>query len=97
MEAYERHIQIGLIVQGLQIYLSVCFSALVWKSFGCWFRTMKKEKSPSELVVAYALRNTFADFLLGLSIGKNFKKFLFENMDAELCPNIFLNEVGVAA
>jgi hypothetical protein len=36
MNAYHRHIQIGLIVQGLLQYLAVTKRKLVWRYFGSW-------------------------------------------------------------
>ncbi len=38
MAAYHRHIQIGVIAQGLLQYISSAFPQLVWASFGSWIR-----------------------------------------------------------
>ena len=40
---------------------------LVWDSFGSWVRTIRAGIPPSEFVVANALRQTFPDFLFGLT------------------------------
>lgn len=54
--AYQRHIQLGCIVQGLLQYLSLYFRQSVWAAFKSWMRTMKTAQPPSEAVVAQALR-----------------------------------------
>ena len=61
--AYHRHIQLGLIAQGLLQILSATTPKSVWRSFGSWIRTIRPGLAPSEQVVAIALRNTFAEFL----------------------------------
>jgi hypothetical protein len=61
--AYHRHIQLGLIAQGLLQILSATQPKLVWQSFGSWIRTIRPGLAPSEQVVAIALRNTFPEFL----------------------------------
>ena len=50
LDAYHRHIQIGIIAQGLLQYLSSVFPKLVWSSFGSWIRTIRPEICPSEQV-----------------------------------------------
>ena len=61
--AYHRHIQLGLIAQGLLQILSATKPTLVWQSFGSWIRTIRPGLAPSEQVVAIALRNTLPEFL----------------------------------
>ena len=39
--AYHRHIQLGLIAQGLLQILSATTPKLVWRSFGSWIRTIR--------------------------------------------------------
>jgi hypothetical protein len=85
-EAYEKHIQLGIVAQGLLQYLAVELPDAVWKHFGSWMRTMNTDSSPSEHVVAAALRNTFPEFLLDLSAFKNIKKFIIERIDTNRCP-----------
>ena len=81
LAAYDRHIQIGLIAQGLLQYLSATHAQLVWSSFGSWLRTIRPGVCPSELVTATALRNTLPDFLLDSSAASIFTKFLRANID----------------
>ena len=61
--AYHCYIQIGGIVQGLLMHLSVNFGSTAWKSFRSWLRTMEKGLPPSEMVVPYALRSSLPIFL----------------------------------
>jgi hypothetical protein len=61
--AYHRHIQLGLIAQGLLQILSATQPKLIWRSFGSWIRTIRPGLAPSEQVVAIALRNTLPEFL----------------------------------
>jgi len=63
LDAYHRHIQIGIIAQGLLQYLAMAFPKLVWSSFGSWLRTVRPGICPSELVTAIAMTNTFPQFL----------------------------------
>ena len=95
--AYERHIQIGLIVQGLLQYLAVFHQRDVWRFFASWLRTTKLTVPPSELVVAQALRNTFPYFLLSLPKSEVFKQFIASRISPERCPNIGLTEFDIAA
>jgi len=83
LAAYDRHIQIGLIAQGLLQYLSATHAPLVWSSFGSWLRTIRDGVCPSELVTTIALRNTLPQFLLGSSAASIFTKFLGANIDPE--------------
>lgn len=97
LAAYERHIQIGLIVQGLLQYLAVFHHRAVWRCFGSWLRTANTAAAPSELVVAHALRNSFPDFLLSLPSTDALKKFLAPKLAPERCPNLALIELDQAA
>jgi hypothetical protein len=81
MDAYHRFVQTGLIAQGLLQYLSASFPQLVFSSFGSWFRTIRTDFAPSELVTAIALRQTFPEFLSDSSQGSIFKKFIIERID----------------
>jgi hypothetical protein len=81
LNAYHRHIQLGLIAQGLLQILAINFSALVWASFGSWLRTIRPGLLPSELVTALALRNSFPQFLADSSNSSPFEKFLRDNID----------------
>ena len=81
--AYHRHIQIGLIAQGILQYLAVSCPHLVWASFGSWLRTIRPGIPPSELVTAAALRNSLPDFLVERHTAPLFKKFLQERIEAD--------------
>lgn len=76
LAAYERHIQLGLIAQGLMMYLAVRMRCLCWYCANHYLRTVKLYRSPSEAVVRYALRNTWSDFLAFSTLAVPLKKFL---------------------
>jgi hypothetical protein len=63
LTAYHTHVQLGCIAQGLLQYLAISCTTTVWQLFRSWLRTMDATRPPSELVVAYALRDSLADFL----------------------------------
>jgi len=69
-------------------YLSLSHRCLVWRYFhvGTWMRTTNTHASPSELVVAHALRNVFPEFLLNLPRGHSLAKFLRRYLDLTKCP-----------
>ncbi len=79
--AYHRHIQIGLIAQGILQYLAVTYPQLVWDSFGSWLRTVRPGIPPSEFVTATALANSLPQFIAQRQTVPTFNKFLRENMD----------------
>ena len=81
--AYHRHIQIGLIAQGILQYLAVSCPRLVWASFGSWLRTIRPGIPPSEFVTAAALRNSLPEFLAERKTTSSFKKFLQERIDVD--------------
>jgi len=76
LAAYERHIQLGLIAQGLMVYLAVRLRCVCWYCANHYMRTVKLYRSPSESVVRYALRNTWSDFLVFSPLAVPLKKFL---------------------
>src|SRR3989338_2473466 len=63
INAYHLHVQLGCIAQGLLLHLALNHGAAVWKHFRSWLRTMDPSRPPSELVVAYSLRDTVLEFL----------------------------------
>jgi len=79
--AYHRHIQLGLIAQGLLQILSATKPALVWQSFGSWIRTVRPGLAPSEQVVAIALRNTLPEFLASTAKPSILVKFIRDRLD----------------
>lgn len=95
--AYERHIQIGLIVQGLLHYLAIFHHQDIWRFFGSWLRTANRNAAPSEMVVAHALRNTFPHFLLSLPQTHVITKFLAPRLDPQRGPNLHLFPLEQAA
>src|ERR1035441_7448740 len=79
--AYHRHIQLGLIAQGLLQILSATIPTLVWQSFGSWIRTVRPGLAPSEQVVAIALRNTLPEFLASAAKPSILVKFIRDRLD----------------
>src|SRR5271169_1255721 len=79
--AYHRHIQLGLIAQGLLQILSATKPTLVWQSFGSWIRTVRPGLAPSEQVVAFALRNTLPEFLASTAKPSILVKFIRDRLD----------------
>ena len=79
--AYHRHIQLGLIAQGLLQILSATKPTLVWQSFGSWIRTIRPGLAPSEQVVAIALRNTLPEFLATAAKTSILAKFIRDRLD----------------
>ena len=79
--AYHRHMQLGLIAQGLMQILSAKTPKQVWRSFGSWIRTIRPGLAPSELVVAIALRNTLPEFLATAAKTSTLVKFIRDRID----------------
>jgi len=79
--AYHRHIQLGLIAQGLLQILSATKPTLVWRSFGSWIRTVRPGLAPSEQVVAIALRHTLPEFLASAATPSILVKFIRGRLD----------------
>lgn len=81
LAAYHRHIQIGLIAQGILQCLAATAPSLVWANFGSWFCTIRSGIPPSELIVMLALRNTLPEFLARSSPAASFTKFIRDRID----------------
>ncbi len=79
--AYHRHIQLGLIAQGLLQILSARSPQRVWQSFGSWIRTIRPGLAPSEQVAAIALRNTLPEFLATAAKTSILVKFIRHRLD----------------
>jgi hypothetical protein len=90
LDAYHRHIQIGIIAQGLLHYLACLFPRLVWHSFGSWIRTVRPGTCPSEQVTAMAMRNSLPAFLTNPSHGRSLVQFLRQRMDVHRAEAIRL-------
>ncbi len=81
ISAYHRHIQLGLIAQGLLQTLSATASKSVWHCYGSWIRTIRPGLAPSEQVAAIALQNTLPGFLAGATKTSILVKFLRHRID----------------
>jgi hypothetical protein len=90
LAAYHRHIQLGLIAQGVMHLLSATVPALVWRSFGSWLRTIRPGLAPSEQVVAIALRDSLPHFLADEAHASIFTKFLRARIDVTRSEGIRL-------
>jgi hypothetical protein len=95
--AYERHIQLGLIAQGLLQYLGLSFRRVTWFNFHSYIRTASPQKPPSEWVVAHALRHTWPDFLRGSAQSTILKKFLAKKISPQRCGYFDVFELEKAA
>jgi hypothetical protein len=83
LAAYHRHIQIGLVAQGILQCLAALQPKLVWRHFASWLRTKKSPECPSEFVVATALRHSLPDFLAAGPREPNWRKFLRDRLDVD--------------
>ena len=81
ISAYHRHIQLGLIAQGLLQILSATASKSVWQCYGSWIRTIRPGLAPSEQVAAIALENTLPGFLVDSAKTSILVKFLRHRID----------------
>ena len=88
--AYHRHIQLGLIAQGLLQILSATMSTSVWRSFGSWIRTIRPGLAPSEQVAAIAMRHALPEFIAGAAKTSIFVKFLLARIDLSRTEGIDL-------
>lgn len=79
--AYHRHMQLGLIAQGLLQILAAQAPRQVWRSFGSWIRTVRDGLAPSEQVVATAMRNTLPEFLARAAKTSILVKFIRDRID----------------
>ena len=83
LSAYHKHIQLGLIAQGLMQLLAAVNTKSVWGFFGSWMRTIRPGIPPSEQVCAMALRNGLPEFLADTQDAVTLKKFLLERIDLQ--------------
>lgn len=83
LDAYHRHIQVGLVAQGLLQCLAATQPALVWLHFGSWLRTIRSPLCPSEFVVACSLRHSLPAFLSATPSDSSFELFLRQRLDLE--------------
>ena len=90
ISAYHRHIQLGLIAQGLLQILSATMSKSVWRSLGSWIRTIRPGLAPSEQVVAIAMRHALPEFIACAAKTSIFVKFLRDRIDLSRTEGIHL-------
>jgi len=83
LAAYHRHIQLGLVAQGILQCLAAAQPKLVWCQFASWLRTRRSPDCPSEFVVASALRHHLPDFLAAGPHDSNWRKFLLTRLDLD--------------
>ena len=76
MKAYHLHVQFGCIAQGVMLHLAIEYREQVWGQFRSWLRTMDPKRPPSELVVAYVLRDQLHGFFGVLRKIRKMKKIL---------------------
>ena len=81
IQAYQFHIQMGLIAQGLMQFLAVLNTKWVWRNFGGWVRTIRPGVLPTERIVSNALRKGFFEFISGSKLEGKLEKFLSERLD----------------
>jgi hypothetical protein len=95
--AYERHIQIGLIAQGLLQYLAVRCPRLVRRCFNSYIRTDRISSVPSEWMVTHALRGTWPIFLRFSPASQILKIFLADKINPRRCSYFKAYELDKAA
>jgi hypothetical protein len=83
LAAYDCHLQMGTIAQGLLQMLSVMHAPLVWRLFGSWLRTIRDGIPPSEGIVSLALRHCLPEFLASSRKTNILAKFIAENLDLD--------------
>ncbi len=81
--AYEVYVQFACIAQGILQYLSITKSDTVKKQCRTWFRTIRPNVLPTELIVGVALKNSMPYFLAGSTFPSKLKKFIHEKTDFE--------------
>lgn len=83
LAAYDCHLQIGTIAQGLLQMLAILHTGTVWQRFGSWLRTIRPGIAPSEGVVTLALRQCLPEFLATNNETNILAKFITENLDLD--------------
>jgi len=66
----------GRPVEGRPYRDPISYGRTVWHLFRSWLRTMHRDRPPSELVVAHALRTSLPEFLAAGSLDPVLAKFL---------------------
>ena len=76
LNAYHLHVQVACIAQGLMLHLAHHHAEHVWRQFRSWLRTMDPTRPPSELVVAYVLRDQLHAFMKCFGADSETAKFI---------------------
>lgn len=76
LNAYHLHVQVACIAQGLMLHLAHNHAEHVWAQFRSWLRTMDPTRPPSELVVAYVLRDQLHTFMKCFGADTETAKFI---------------------
>ena len=83
LAAYDCHLQVGTIAQGLLQMLAILHAGTVWQRFGSWLRTIRPGIAPSEGVVTLALRQCLPEFLVTNRESNPLAKFITQNLDLD--------------
>lgn len=83
LAAYDCHLQMGAIAQGLLQILAILHAGTVWERFGSWLRTIRPGIAPSEGVVILALRQCLPEFLATNRENNILAKFITDNLDLD--------------
>ena len=83
LAAYDCHLQVGTIAQGLLQMLAILHAGTVWQRFGSWLRTIRPGIAPSEGVVTLALRQCLPEFLVTNTETNPLAKFITQNLDLD--------------
>ena len=83
LAAYDCHLQVGAIAQGLLQMLAILHAGTVWQRFGSWLRTIRPGIAPSEGVVTLALRQCLPEFLATNRETNILAKLITENLDLD--------------
>ena len=83
LAAYECHLQVGTIAQGLLQMLAILHAGTVWQRFGSWIRTIRPGIPPSEAIVTLALRQCLPEFIATSTETHILAKFIAENLDLD--------------
>jgi len=83
LAAYDCHLQVGTIAQGVLQMLSILHARTVWRRFGSWLRTIRPGIAPSEGVVSLALRQCLPEFLVTNNKTNPLAKFITQNLDLD--------------
>jgi hypothetical protein len=97
MAACQRHIQLGLIAQGLLQSLALTYRRVVWFSFNSDSRAASPQKPPSEWVVTHAPRHAWPHFLANSPQSLILKKCLGSKISLRRCGYADVLELAKAA